>query len=283
MSLLIDDQEVSRARHDLRTVVNHLQGYVILLREEQDLWLRELEIVESLDRIEEAGREVLQVLDRPENKRRTQPPAQTLAQIQAHLESPALAVEAALLVLRKVESAAEHRDVARLGLAAERLRQFITTGEVHASDRPTGRDPEATGARANPRIVVIEDDDGNRELLHRMLARFHYDASCAVTGAEAMRRLGAQTFDVILLDLMLPDIDGYTLLERLRRQAPLIPVIVISALNEVEKIVSCIEAGSEDYFIKPFIPALLRTRVASAIDRKRYRELLAQAGIHTPR
>ncbi len=277
MPMPIDDQEVSRARHDLRTVVNHLQGYVVLLREEEDPWLRQLEVVESLDRIEEASQEVLQVLDRPESKRRSQLPAQMLSQIQARLEAPALAVEASLIALGKVEAAAGHRDVERLRTAAVRLRHFIATGRVTADELPERRNPVATETQVNPRILVIEDDDGNRELLHRMLTRFRYDPSGAASGAEGLRALGAQTFDVILLDLILPDIDGCALLQRLRQQAPLVPVIVISALNEVEKIVSCIEAGAEDYFTKPFIPALLRTRVASAIDRKRYRELLAQA------
>ncbi len=273
----IDDQEVSRARHDLRTVVNHLQGYVVLLREEEEPWLRQLEVVESLDRIEEASQEVLQVLDRPENKRRSQLPAQMLSQIQARLEAPALAVEASLIALGKVDAAADHRDVERLRAAAARLRHFIATGRVTADEPPARRNPVAGETQVNPRILVIEDDDGNRELLHRMLTRFRYDPSGAASGAEGLRALATQTFDVILLDLILPDIDGGELLQRLRQQAPLVPVIVISALNEVEKIVSCIEAGAEDYFTKPFIPALLRTRVASAIDRKRYRELLARA------
>ena len=113
-----------------------------------------------------------------------------------------------------------------------------------------------------------------------MLRRFAYEVTAAGSGAEALRLVAAGQFDVILLDLILPDTEGHSLLGRLRTAAPLVPIIVISALSDVDNIVRCIDEGAEDYFAKPFIPALLRTRVAAALDRKRYRELLAQAAAH---
>lgn len=274
---LVDNDDVRRARHDLRTVVNHLQGYTTLLQEEDVGWTREREIVQALELIYETSHEILRIIDLAAPDKRKIAPADLLSQLRADLRAPSQAVQTALTSIAENPPAAEHPDVQRLRKACQRLGDFINQESLAAEGTPQSTSPKVVEVSASARILVIEDDDGNRDLLERMLRRYSYDVVGTGTGAAALRCIARERFDLILLDLLLPDMDGFSLLQRLRNEAPLAPVIVISALNDMDNITRCIEAGAEDYFAKPFIPILLRTRVASALDRMRYRALLAQA------
>ena len=106
-------------------------------------------------------------------------------------------------------------------------------------------------------------------------------------GADALALLEQETFDLILLDVMMPDMTGYEVLSRLKTQPATtdIPVIMISALDEIDSIVRCIEAGAVDYLPKPFEPALLRARIRATLENKllRDREQLMQAEISARR
>jgi class 3 adenylate cyclase len=124
------------------------------------------------------------------------------------------------------------------------------------------------------RILVVDDMEANRELLSRRLVRDGHAVSVAADGYSALEQTGSSEFDLILLDLMMPDINGYDVLRRLKDDPALrhIPVIMISALDEIDSIVRCIEAGAEDYISKPFDPVLLATRIDASLDRKRLRD-----------
>lgn len=274
---IVDNDDVRRARHDLRTVVNHLQGYVTLLREDDVAWNCEPEIVQALELIYESSHEVLRIIELAAPGQRRLAPAELLSQLSADLEAPARTVYNALLSIAEIAPAAEHPDVQRLLKAYHRLHNFVTKGSIAAEETGKNAHSNSTATQTSARILVIEDDEGNRDLLERMLRRYSYHVMGAATGAAAIRCIARDEFDLILLDLLLPDIDGFSLLGQMRNQTPLTPVIVISALTDMDNVIRCIEAGAEDYVAKPFIPILLRTRVASALDRKRYRTLLAQA------
>ena len=127
-----------------------------------------------------------------------------------------------------------------------------------------------------PALLVVDDNDDNRYTLTRRLTREGYtDLTTATNGREALDLLQSKRFDLILLDIMMPGMNGYEVLERMKAAgAELrdIPVIMISALSEIESVVRCIELGAEDYLPKPFNPTLLRARVGASLEKKRLRD-----------
>ena len=140
---------------------------------------------------------------------------------------------------------------------------------------------EADFAAARPgRILVVDDNASNRDLLSRRLQRQGHIVLQAEDGARALALVEKEAIDLILLDLMMPGISGYDVLTRLKRDPRHrdIPIIMISALSELDSVVRCIEAGADDYLAKPFDPTLLRARVGASLERKRlHDQVVAQA------
>src|SRR5689334_9059933 len=129
--------------------------------------------------------------------------------------------------------------------------------------------------REGPHILVVDDYDDNRYTLTRYLERSGYrNNATANDGEEAIARLKADAFDLVLLDVMMPKVDGYQVLSWLKDQPRLrdLPVIMISALNEMNSVVRCIELGAVDYLLKPFNPTLLKARLGATVERKRLRD-----------
>lgn len=125
------------------------------------------------------------------------------------------------------------------------------------------------------RILVVDDNEDNRYTLTRRLRRDGYvDVVAAANGREALEQLAETDFDLVLLDIMMPEMDGYSVLENLRASGRLasLPVIVISALDDFDSVVRCIEMGAEDYLPKPFNATLLRARIAAVLEKKRLRD-----------
>jgi adenylate cyclase len=124
-------------------------------------------------------------------------------------------------------------------------------------------------------ILVVDDNDDNRYTLTGRLKREGYaDVAIACDGAEALRRLAESPFDLVLLDVMMPVLDGIETLAAMKGNPALrdIPVMMISAATDLERVVRCIELGAEDYLPKPFNPVLLRARVGSCLEKKRLRD-----------
>ena len=124
------------------------------------------------------------------------------------------------------------------------------------------------------RILVVDDNASNRDLLSRRLQRNRHTILQAEDGATALALVEKEALDLILLDLMMPGINGYDVLKLLKCDPRFrdIPVIMISALSELDSIVRCIEAGADDYLAKPFDPTLLRARVGSSLEKKHMRD-----------
>ena len=139
--------------------------------------------------------------------------------------------------------------------------------------KPLGDGTAILGASSS-RILVVDDNASNRDLLSRRLAREGYQATTAEDGAVALALVAAEEFDLVLLDLMMPGMSGFEVLCRLRadERSRHIPVIMISALDELDSAVRCIEVGAEDYLPKPFNPVLLRARIGACIEKKRLRD-----------
>lgn len=125
-------------------------------------------------------------------------------------------------------------------------------------------------------VLVVDDIPGNRMFLVSHLRRQGIDhISEAENGLEAMAVLGRSEVDLVLLDVMMPEMDGHQVLAEMRADARLrrVPVIMITALDDMDSAVRCIESGAEDYILKPFNPVLLRARVAATLEKRRLREL----------
>src|SRR5882757_7512728 len=130
-------------------------------------------------------------------------------------------------------------------------------------------------AGEGPRILVVDDNDDNRYTLTLYLDLEGYSkVETAQDGEEAIARLEVDGFDLVLLDVMMPKVDGYQVLTWIKGQARLrdLPVIMISALNEMSSVVRCIELGAVDYLPKPFNPTLLKARLGATLEKKRLRD-----------
>jgi phosphoserine phosphatase RsbU/P len=127
----------------------------------------------------------------------------------------------------------------------------------------------------NGALLVVDDNEDNRYTLTRRLTREGYqNLTVAADGRQALELLATRSFDLVLLDVMMPGLNGYEVLERMRADSRLrhVPVIMISAVDEIESVIRCIELGAEDYLPKPFNPTLLRARVGASLEKKRLRD-----------
>ncbi len=223
-----------RLRHDLRTPLNAIIGYSELLIEDMD----------------------------PEAERPLRLDLTKLKDSANHLLSQIDAMAA--LARRPVVEADKDSSRNPVDVVTEVLRTVAPLPASHA----------VREAKRSSRILVVDDNASNRDVLDRRLTREGHKVVTATSGASALELVSMGEFDLILLDLMMPGISGFEVLRRLKssEQTKDIPVIVISALDEVDSVVRCIEAGAEDYLSKPFNPVLLGARVGASLERKWLRD-----------
>ena len=282
--MAMDRATLAHLRHELRTPLNHIIGYGEMLlenagRPELGPGLRQI--------LADAGVIVGLVNDvlAPEAvEAGAVDPARLPAEVATPLErilSACEALEAEASVaggaevvadLRRIRQAARHlRDLVQGGLVprvAERA-EAVPLPELPAAPSP------AAGPGAHPGVILIVDDNReNREMLARRLERQGYEVRAASGGGEALARLAAEPADLVLLDVMMPDLDGYEVLARLKADPALrdIPVLMLSSLDEVEGVARCIELGADDFLPKPFNPVILRARVSASLQKKRLRD-----------
>ena len=120
-------------------------------------------------------------------------------------------------------------------------------------------------------VLIVDDNEMNRDVLSRRLARQGHTVRTAVNGREAVEMISNQNFDLVLLDIMMPELNGYQVLQQIKEDPnlPYIPVIMITAVDQIDSFVRCLELGAEDYLTKPFDPVLLRARIGASLDKKR--------------
>ncbi len=123
-------------------------------------------------------------------------------------------------------------------------------------------------------LLVVDDNEDNRRVLSRHLERQGHKVLVAENGRQALEMIKKQKFDLLLLDIMMPEMNGFQVLQYLKSKYTWrhIPVIMISALDDMESVVKCIEMGAEDYLPKPFDPVLLKARISACLEKKRLRE-----------
>ncbi len=128
------------------------------------------------------------------------------------------------------------------------------------------------------RVLLVDDDDDVRRAVCEVLTDEGYEVREATNGRDAMAMLGEWEPDAILLDLLMPEMDGYEVLVHMKEDDVLchVPVFMITALDDVGSAARCIEAGADDYLPKPFDPVVLRARVKAGLSKKRLHDLEAE-------
>ncbi|WP_326539452.1 PP2C family protein-serine/threonine phosphatase [Pseudorhodoferax sp.] len=132
------------------------------------------------------------------------------------------------------------------------------------------------------RLLVVDDLEINRDLLLRRVRRLGHDAEAAANGREALEMLRASPWDLVLLDITMPEMDGYDTLGHIKADPQLARtrVVMVSAIGEADSVTRCLELGADDYLTKPFNPAILQARIESSLAKKRLEDqqaLLLQA------
>jgi adenylate cyclase len=265
---------LAQLRHELRTPLNHIIGYAEMLLEELESGERR-ELAAGLAALRADARQLLGLLNEVLAQERTSPP--DLVAARDTLRPPLERVRAAGEGLRRQAAGdgALLPDLERIRIATERLDELLRHGGL-----PPGDTGERRHVRAEPGegpathrgvILVVDDNEDNRDMLARRLRRQHYEVRTAAGGRAALAELAAATIDLVLLDVMMPDLDGYAVLQQIKGDPALrdIPVLMISALDELDSVVRCIQLGAEDYLGKPFEPVLLQARVGACLEKKR--------------
>lgn len=125
-----------------------------------------------------------------------------------------------------------------------------------------------------PKVLIVDDEPFNVDYLEQELEDLNYSTISASNGQEALEKIRTESPDLVLLDIMMPIMDGFAVLAHMQADPTLrnIPVIIISAMNDLQSVVKGIEQGAEDYLPKPFEPVLLHARISSSLEKKRLRD-----------
>jgi adenylate cyclase len=292
-----DPATLAHLRHELRTPLNHVLGYSEMLLEDAG---ETGELAAELRRVTSEGRVLLAVVEESLAPARVEAGGPDLGSLAAALAAPidrlGAAADRLLEVAGRSDVATVTADAERIAAAVARLRTL--TGGWAAGPVAGGGPPAAAAAAGAPvkgerriegrgpaappaTILVVDDDEQNRELLTRRLARDGHRVCVAKGGLEALALLQTEPVDLVLLDVMMPDLDGPTVLGRLKQDPERrnIPVLMISALDETASVVRSIELGAEDYLPKPCDAVLLRARIGACLEKKRLRDQEAQHAV----
>ncbi len=278
-----DQAVLAHARHELRTPLGHIIGYSEMLLEEVEDG-EHAKLAEPLRAVHRDARFLLgrlnELLAPPAHDA---PPA--LAPLLAQLVEPARAMASAMEAVPRAASGdgspALQADLDKIAAAATHLVDLLVNGDFAAAVPAAGqvRETGAAYAPATPPaaagiVLVVDDNAGNRELLARRLAREGHEVLSASDGRAALDVLRTRAVDVVLLDVLMPGVSGAEVLRELKADAGLrsVPVLMISALDEMDTVIRCIELGAEDYLAKPFDTILLRARVGACLEKKRLRD-----------
>lgn len=289
---------LSKIRHDLKTPLNQIIGYAEMLledaagRAEPETALRRLldsaqACLETQSRLltrepEDLRPEHFQELKEDQTARSVYM-GEILAELRAERVSEEWAHDLDRLGIAVSNLAALANQLSAQGTLVEvsppspmpRAEAPVTPLWLPGSDSAGVPQPGTQPtARTCGRILVVDDNAGNRDVLSRRLEREGYTVDMAENGLQALAKLEAATFDLVLLDVVMPELDGFAVLQSIRANPRWkeVAVIMISALDEIKSVVRCIEMGAEDYLPKPFDPVLLRARIGAILDRKRLRD-----------
>ncbi|HEX8235803.1 MAG TPA: ATP-binding protein [Abditibacteriaceae bacterium] len=302
---------LAHMRHELRTPLNAILGYSAMLMEDAED-LGQVRFLTGLQIIHGTGNKVLSLIndvlvnDALDAAVGQDPEAlielqECAIKVREGVSTPLNGIMecCADLLLEAEDSAQENfiPELQKIHTAAKRLLElcvvFVSSVAGHYNaghtlpyDMASHDGTDETGHLRTPgpreeaalikggRLLVVDDNEVNRDMLSRRLERQLHMVEVAQSGEHALAMLRDKAFDLVLLDILMPGMDGYSVLEQMKSDAELrhIPVIMISALHEMDSVLKCIEIGAEDYLPKPFNPVLLKARVNACLEKKRLRD-----------
>jgi signal transduction histidine kinase len=281
-------EPLAHLRHELRTPINHILGYTeILLEDAGEAGLSEF--APALRELNSGGRVLLDWIQGALAESGSSVVFSQLEGLEEKLRPKAEQLlrtsETVTGLLRERGAGEALADLERVSSALARLLSLLgqMIGRPYAAAEESSAPVAVTAvAHTSPvpttegagRMLVVEDNAANRDLLRRRREREGHQVWEAANGLLALEMLASGEYDLMLLDIMMPEMDGFEVLARLKQDARLrdLPVIMISALDEIQSVVRCIEMGAEDYLPKPFDPVLLRARIGASLEKKRLRD-----------
>jgi len=294
------DTVLSNIRHNLRTPLNQIIGYSEMLQEEgEDLGLDAY--VPDLQKIHSAGSQLLALINDNVSSARVESGKLDLESLQRDSRTlldliigySELCQEDAdekhhatfISDLKKIRKAAQtllglfndSQFLKPLTASARKANLMTKTGlgeSVVSSIRPLNEAPVAETQSLVGFILVVDDNEMNRDMLGRRLERQGHTVLEAENGRKALEILESVKVDLVLLDILMPELDGMQTLEMLKAHKTnrYTPVVMLSALDELDKVVRCIEIGAEDFLPKPFNSVLLNARISACLEKKRLRD-----------
>ena len=230
----------TKLSHKLRTPLNTILNSSKMLLEEAEKQGRE-NVVLDLQKVNAAGWRILELIDK-------------------------------ILKHSKIQPGETDVDIETLALSSVKssLFQEVVNTACLPAKNSTSTKPKEHGS-----LLVVDDNETNRDLLVNHLERQGHSVATAQNGRQALEMIHKDRFDLILLDVMMPEMNGYQVLAHMKNDMSWknIPVIMISALGEMDSVVQCIEMGAEDYLPKPFNAVLLKARINACLEKKRLRDM----------
>lgn len=266
-----DPTALSRVRHEIRNGLNQIIGLTELIAE-SDLLGTDAEAAENLSRLRRSGNSLLKLL----RERLADQPAMAASDDPAASSEPAsrdIAVNEPPPPERLATPSTPTRDFQAFTFS----RTSPSAGDPNDSAEPEDlAEPEPIVDRPiEPAdILVIDDDKVNRETLGRWVGQLGHRVYLAKGGGEGLSMIADGHYDLVLLDVLMPDMNGFEFLGVIKKDQDTaeIPVIMISGLDEIDSVARCIELGAEDYLAKPFNTVLLRARIHACLEKKRLRD-----------
>ena len=289
---------LSHLRHELRTPINAIVGYSEMIVEEMEEVGVGAEYLPELEQIKAYGTKLLisidtflnptvlpstqqdlaQIIHNPELKKELEKSTQQV--ISSCQQLIGLIEEDFVSDLKKIDTAANKllTEIKKIDKTLIQSREVATAAkfqEIEAiiEENSLNCDDSNPLETAEYTILIVDDNATNRDLLSRQVIAQGYQVATAADGKQAIEMIQTGVYDLILLDIIMPEINGYEVLQwicsSLWRH---IPTIVISALDEIDSVVKCIQMGAADYLAKPFNPTLLKARVGACLEQKRLRD-----------
>jgi adenylate cyclase len=310
---LLTQNWMAHLRHDLSNGVNGIIGYSELILEEleelEELDLDEdQQWIEKIQNINQCGKQILSFIKihisaEKVKELKTQHHIQnSLTKLQEDVASPLKVIAEYCQDIVPIIEAEFVKDVQKIQKAVSIIEniveKFNSVSEIKTYILKNNKDKDKNQKTTLPKIdqftskifspqtksiaeknvkqgniLVVDDSDNNRELLSRQITEQGYNVFAVDNGRKAIDLIQTGKYDLIFLDVIMPEIDGYQVLEWLQNSPwYYIPVIMISALDEIDSIVKCIEMGAEDYLHKPFNPVLLKARIKPCLEKKKLRD-----------